>query len=307
MTNVAYIFPGQGAQTVGMGKELYDSSPEAKAIFDQADKVMDNGLLDVIFNGPQEKLTLTAYSQPAIVATSIAALKALEAHPKFQSITPKFTAGLSLGEYSALAAAGVFTLEDTLEVIKHRSAFMDEACKLQAGKMAAIIGFEKEKLEQICQQTGAEIANFNSLQQIVITGHAEKVEKACELIKEAGAKNVVPLAVSGAFHSSLMQPAAEKFVEVLKTANISTPPIPVISNVDANPATDTEIIRSNLAKQITSSVQWVSAIQYMAGQGITDFLEIGPGRVLSGLMRKTDRNLKVYNIQKPEDIEALPF
>ncbi|MDZ4241841.1 MAG: ACP S-malonyltransferase, partial [Candidatus Omnitrophota bacterium] len=187
-----------------MGKEFYDSSSPAREVFDRADQVLKNGLRDVIFNGPAEKLTATAYCQPGIFTFSMAALKALEAHPKYKNYTVKFTAGLSLGEYSALAAAGNLSFEDTLRLVERRSALMEEATKMNKGSMAAIIGFDKDKLVEICQKTGAEVANFNSPKQIVITGHAAKVEEACKLIKEAGAKTVIPLDVSGAFHSSLM-------------------------------------------------------------------------------------------------------
>lgn len=288
-----------------MGKEFYDSSPQAKEIFDTAEKILKNGLLDATFNGPQEKLTSTAYCQPAILTFSIAALKAFEAHPKFKSITPRFSAGLSLGEYSALIAAGALSFEDGLRLVERRSFFMEEACKLSKGKMAAIIGFNKEQLEKICQETGAEIANYNSPEQIVITGHGEKVEKAGEIIKNEGARSVIFLDVSGAFHSSLMRPAAEKFSLELKKVKFMTPSFHVISNVNALPQENPAAIAGNLARQITSSVMWEQSVLYMAQNGVADFFEIGPGTVLKGLMRKIDPSLKVYNIQRPEDIETL--
>ena len=306
MNNVALIFPGQGAQKVGMGKEFYDSSPAARAVFDKAESILKNGLCDCIFNGPQEKLTLTAYCQPAIFTFSIAALKALEAHPKFKNIKPQFTAGLSLGEYSALVAAGAVSFEDALRLVKRRSFFMEEGEKLEKGAMAAIIGFDAAQLREICAKTGAQIANFNSPEQIVITGHAEKVTAACESIKTEGAKAVIPLDVSGAFHSTLMAPAAKKFTEELKKFILNPARFPVLSNVDAKPETNPAKIRENLGLQITSSVQWVLTVENMARQGIETFLEIGPGTVLKGLIRKINPALKVYNIQKPEDIEGLP-
>lgn len=307
ITNIALIFPGQGAQYVGMGKEFYVSSPAAKAVFDEADQILKNRFLDVVFNGPAEKLTATAYSQPAILTFSIAALKAFQSHPKFQKISVKFVAGLSLGEYSALAASGALSFADTLRLVERRSFFMEEATKSPAGKMAAIIGFDKDQLIEICKKTGVEVANFNSPKQIVITGQAAKVEEACRLIKEAGAKTVIPLEVSGAFHSSLMRPAAEKFVTVLEQVKIGTPAVPVVSNVDGRPAADASEIRKKLAQQITSSVQWVSSIQYMAAHGVKDFIEIGPGKVLSGLIKRIDPELKTYNIEKPEDVLSLPI
>lgn len=289
-----------------MGREFYESSPQAKAVFDTADAVLNNGLKDVIFEGPQEKLTSTAFCQPAILTMSIAALKGLQAHPKYQDISPKFTAGLSLGEYSALAAAEAFSLEDTLKLVERRSFFMEEATKNSSGKMAAIIGLEKDKIIEICEKTGAEIANFNSPQQIVITGHADKVEAASQMFRESGAKSVIPLDVSGAFHSSLMQPAAEKFVNELEKVSVNAPRCPVISNVNGLPEEAAEDIRTNLARQITSSVQWVDSIVYMKKQGVTTFIEIGPGKVLKGLIRRIDPALNVYNIESPNDIEKLP-
>jgi [acyl-carrier-protein] S-malonyltransferase len=307
MANVALIFPGQGAQKIGMGKEFFDSSPEAKAIFQKADRILKNNLCSVTFEGPQEKLTSTAYCQPAILTFSIAALEALKNHPKFKNITPKFSAGLSLGEYSALIAAGALSFEEGLRLVERRSFFMEEVTRQTQGKMAAVIGFDSGRLQEICRQTGAEIANFNSLEQIVITGEASKVEAACEVIRREGAKNVIMLDVSGAFHSGLMEPAVAPFQVELKMAHIHTPQFAVFSNVDAYPEKNPEKIRSNLAKQITSSVQWVATVQKIAAEGVTDFLEIGPGKVLKGLIRRIDSNLKVYNIEKPEDIKTLPF
>ena len=307
MINAAFVFPGQGAQYVGMGKEFYETSPQAKSIFDEAGQILQNDFLDVVFNGPTEKLIATAYCQPGILTFSLAALSVFRAHPKFQNINVKFTAGLSLGEYSALAASGALSFADTIRLVERRGAFMEEATRLNAGKMAAVIGFDRDQLIGICKETGAEVANFNSPKQIVITGHAQNVEEACRRIKEAGAKTVIPLEVSGAFHSSLMRPAAEKFAVVLKDVKINVPSIPVVSNVDGKPSSDPEETRKKLAQQITSSVQWVNSIQYMAGQGVTDFIEIGPGRVLTGLIKRIDSNLKLHNIEKPEDVLNLPF
>lgn len=303
---VALIFPGQGAQHVGMGKEFYEASCAARAVFDQADAVIA-GLTGVIFNGPPEKLTSTKYCQPAIFTFSVAALKALEAHPQFKNITPCFACGLSLGEYSALTACGALSFEETLRLVERRSFFMEEAAKLNKGAMAAVIGIDKDRLLAICAETGAEVANFNSPEQIVITGGAENVARASQALQAQGARRVIPLDVSGAFHSSLMRPAAVQFEAELQNVVLRAPRFPLIGNVDGKPATAHEVIRRNLARQITSSVQWVDTIRYIAAQGVTHFLEVGPGNVLKGLIRKIDPALSVHNISKPDDIDKLPF
>ena len=303
--NVALIFPGQGAQKVGMGKEFYAASPAAKAIFDAADRILGKDLTNVIFNGPAEKLTATAYCQPGILTFSLAVLEAFRAHPKFKNVQPKFAAGLSLGEYTALAASGALSFEETLKLVAKRCAYMEEATKLHAGKMAAIIGMEKDKVVEVCRRTGAEVANFNSPAQIVITGHAAKVEAACEVFRQEGAKSVIPLDVSGAFHSSLMQPAADKFRVELQRIKLSKPSMSVVPNVNGRPADDPAVILKNLSNQITSSVQWVDTVTNIAKAGVDTFIEIGPGKVLCGLIKRIDRSLRTFNIETPADIDNL--
>ena len=306
MTDVALIFPGQGAQKPGMGREFYESSPVARDIFDRADRILGNDLSAVILNGPAERLTETAFCQPAILTFSIAAWEALRAHPKFRGLNVRFTAGLSLGEYSALTAGGSLDFSDGLKLVERRSFFMEEAGRLEQGGMAAIIGFDRGRLQEICSQTGAQVANYNAPDQIVITGRRKNVEEAGRLIKNEGARAVIPLEVSGAFHSSLMQPAAEKFEKELQKAAIRSAQIAVVSNVDALPHGSVEDIRKKLARQIVSSVQWEPSVRFMANQGVTQFIEIGPGKVLKGLIRKIDSNLKVFNVETPQDIEQLP-
>jgi len=315
--HAALIFPGQGAQRVGMGREFYETSEAARTIFDQADRLLGNDLKSVIFEGPPEKLTQTAFCQPAILTVSVAALKALQAHPQFQNLAVRFAAGLSLGEYSALVAAGALTFEDALRLVERRAFFMEEAARLAQGTMAAVIGFDRDRLLKICSETGAEVANFNSPEQIVITGGLEKVREACRRIQAEGptraedpargAKSVIPLEVSGAFHSSLMQPAARKFEGELKKVSFQSCRIPVVSNVHAQPHRDPDSIRRDLARQIVSSVRWEESVRTIASQGITDFIEIGPGKVLKGLVRRIDPSLRVCTIERPEDIEGLPF
>jgi len=307
MKNIALIFPGQGAQKVGMGKEFYDSCPAARTVFEKANAVLGVDLMHIIFNGPEEKLTATAFCQPAIFTMSMAALAAFRASDKVNGVSVKYTAGLSLGEYGAMYAAGVLSFEDSLKLIQQRGAFMDEAAKASSGKMAAVIGFDKDKLVAICREAGAEVANFNAPDQIVITGRAEAVLKATELLTAAGCRKVIPLDVAGAFHSSLMRAAADKFTGVLSSAPLQVTDIKVIANVNGRPQETAEDIRGNLARQIHSSVQWVDSVTFMAAQGITDLVEIGPGRVLKGLIRKIDPALNVHNIQTPDDITALPF
>lgn len=305
MIPISLIFPGQGAQKVGMGREFYETVPAAKAIFDAAQSILGNDLVDVIFNGPQEKLTLTAYCQPAIVAFSVAVLQALKQSEKFKNFNVKFAAGLSLGEYSALIACGGISFEDGIRLVQKRGAFMEQACKLEKGKMAAVIGFPKERLKEICLETGAQIANFNSPEQIVITGHAAKVEQAVSIIEREGAKNVVMLDVAGAFHSSLMSSAAEGFKKELASLKINPLNFPLVSNVTGKSVSDPDAIRENLPKQIVSSVLWEDSVRFMAQQGVTTFLELGPGKVLKGLIRRIDPGLTVYNIEKPADIEKI--
>ncbi|MDE2223263.1 MAG: ACP S-malonyltransferase [Candidatus Omnitrophica bacterium] len=304
MVDIALIFPGQGAQKVGMGLEFFQNSPQAKTIFEQADQICANGLMKAIFEGPEEKLTSTAYCQPAIFTMSVAALEAFKSHPKFKNYNVKFTAGHSLGEYAALYAAGVMSFSDALRLVQKRAACMEEAGRQNQGAMAAVIGFDAAKLIEICGRTGAEIANFNSNEQIVITGHKPKVEAAMEAIKAAGGQKIIPLAVSGAFHSSLMKSAADKFAVALKSISFRPSSVPVLSNVTGQPHAASEI-QANLAQQITSSVQWVKDVQFMAGNGVLQFIEIGPGKVLKGLIRRIDPNLTVSNIEKPQDLEAL--
>ncbi len=304
---VALIFPGQGAQKVGMGKEFYAQVPEAKQIFDKANEIIGGDLTRIMFEGPEEKLVSTACCQPAIFTMSMAALAAFRSSTKFGAVSVVYTAGLSLGEYSALCAAGSVSFEDCLRLIQKRGALMEEAAKANPGKMAAVIGFDLQKLVEICAASGAEIANFNAPDQVVITGAPSCVEKACGMIAAAGGRKVIPLDVSGAFHSSLMSSAAQKFALAVADVPFKVTDIRVVTNVNARPQATVEEIRLNLPRQICSSVQWVDSINFLSSQGVTDFIEIGPGRVLKGLLRKIDPALNVQNIQTPEDLAALLF
>jgi [acyl-carrier-protein] S-malonyltransferase len=298
---LAYIFPGQGAQFVGMGKDLYDNFPIAKNIFDKADKVLGFKISELCFNGPQDKLTSTENAQPAILITSIAALEALKEKSKLQ---PKFCAGLSLGEYSALVAAEVLSFEDAIYLVRKRGQFMEEAAKNNPGKMLSIIGLDRSKVEGICSETGCEIANLNCPGQVVISGTALTIQGAMESAKTQGAKHTILLQVSGAFHSSLMEEARAKLSVEIGKVKFDPPNIPIVSNVTAKSETDTEAIRKNLIKQVSSSTYWEDSIRYMVSQGVDCFLEIGPGVVLKGLNKRINPEIKTVNLGNIEQINT---
>ncbi len=302
--NIALIFPGQGSQKKGMGLEFFQQSPQARAVFEQADKICGMPLSQVIFEGPEEKLTSTAFCQPAILTMSAAALEAFKASPQYRPSAVKFTAGHSLGEYAALYAAGALKLEDALRLVQKRASLMEDAARKSQGSMAAVIGFDVQQLMEICRRTGAEIANFNSPEQIVISGPAPKVNAAMEAIKAAGGQKIIPLNVSGAFHSSLMTPAAEGFAALVKGMHWGPLQIPVLSNFTGKPH-DEAGLANHLAGQINGSVLWVKCVEYMISNGVKHFIEIGPGKVLKGLMRRIDPSVSVFNIEKPQDINAL--
>jgi len=311
---VAYLFAGQGAQYVGMGKDLYEAFPESKALFDKADKVLRFPLTKLLFEGPQQELTRTANCQPAILTVSIAALEAfkLRVTPRLRSgqasyelRTPSFTAGLSLGEYSALVAAGALTFEDAVYLVRRRGEFMEEEARKTPGKMLSVIGLDLGAIRQISAETNTEIANINCPGQIVISGGVEEIEKAKKQAEELGAKMTVFLEVSGAFHSSFMKEASFKLAKELEKIKINTPSMPVICNVSAKPADSAAEIKENLMKQVASSVLWEDSMKFILSKGVRNFIEFGPGKVLKGLMRRIDANAQVVNIEKKDDILAL--
>jgi [acyl-carrier-protein] S-malonyltransferase len=301
--NTAFVFPGQGAQYVGMGVEIADRYPEAKVLYNRASNVLGFDLLQMCRDSSPELLQQTENAQPAIFVTNLACLAAA----KTQFPEPTFLAGLSLGEYSALVAADVIEFEDAVFLVQQRAIFMQEASMNRDTKMAAIIGLNADIVEAICQQVKAtgvcQPTNYNTPNQTVIGGDARAVEQAIALAEQAGATKVVQLAVSGAFHTPLMQSAAQRLAGILATINICTPRIPVISNVTAQPITTAEHIRSLLIHQITLPVQWVTSIQHLVNHGVDTFIEFGPGKTISGLVKRNFIQAKTLNVENSASMD----
>lgn len=303
MKRVAFMFPGQGSQTIGMGKAFYDAYPEIKDMFQEADDVLDFSLTDIMFNGPKETLTATENAQPALLLTSIAIHSLLLK----SEVQPVMAVGHSLGEYSALVAAGAISLEDAVQLVASRGKLMEEAFPSGKGAMAAVLGLSVEKVEETLHALETEeivdLANINCPGQIVISGTKEGIDQASGALKEAGAKRVLPLNVSGPFHSRLMQAANEKFSEKLENISISDANIPVYANVTATPVTEHEEIKGLLIKQLYSPVRFEESIRNMIDKGVDAFVEVGTGKVLSGLVKKIDRKVPTFAIQDPESME----
>ncbi|MFH1479018.1 MAG: ACP S-malonyltransferase [Candidatus Omnitrophota bacterium] len=302
---VAYTFPGQGAQYVGMGKDLYGSSPEARSIFDKAEEILPEvGIKKLSFEGPIEDLTSTKNSQVTILVTSIACLEYLKAKIGSE-LEIVACAGLSLGELTSLVAAGSISFEDAVKLVRTRGELMEEASINNPGSMASIIGLDIAKLKEVCQKSGAEIANLNCPGQVVISGKKKCVDDAMKLANESGAKKSILLNVSGAFHSSLMKEASEKFRIELEKVEFFKPAINVVANVTGDVESTPEEIRENLVKQLYSPVLWEDCVKKISSMGVSTFFEIGPGKVLKGLIKRIDPGLKVVNIEKSEGIKNL--
>ncbi|RAR45109.1 ACP S-malonyltransferase [Paenibacillus sp. MDMC362] len=306
MGKTAFIFPGQGAQSVGMGKDAYDAVPAARDLFLTADEQLGFPLSSIIFNGPDEDLKQTVNTQPALLATSLAYLEAIRG----KGIEPDYVAGHSLGEYSALVCAGVLSFEEAVSIVRARGEYMEAAVPGGQGAMAAVLGADREALSALCKSITAEghvveLANMNCPGQIVISGSAEGVAAASERVKEAGGKRAIPLEVSGPFHSTLMKEAANRLADKLEQAAFNTPSVPVVANVTARPVEDAAAIRGLLVEQVYSPVLWHDSVEWMITQGVDTFVEIGPGSVLSGLIKKIDKSVKVINVNSLDSVSSL--
>ncbi len=305
MSKIAFLFPGQGSQAVGMMKDLYEQYACVKEVFNEADEALGFSMTDLIAKGPEEDLRLTYNTQPAILTASVAAMKVLNENGVF----PDVAAGHSLGEYSALVCAGAMSFADAVRTVRKRGQFMQEAVPVGKGAMAAIIALDTDTIKTICadveKRTGKAVqaVNFNCPGQVVIAGATEAVQEAADLMKKAGAKRAMMLAVSAPFHSTLMQPAADRLKEVLDTITIHDAKIPVMANINAKSETKASEIRENLVQQAAHPVLWEDSVRAMMADGVDTYIEVGPGKVLTGMLRKIDRSLKGENVEDPASLE----
>lgn len=287
----AYVFPGQGSQAVGMGKDIYENSAEARALFEQANEILGFRITDIMFAGTPEELKETKVTQPAVFLHSVILAKAL-------GVKPDAVAGHSLGEFSALVVAGALSFEDGLKLVSKRAMAMQRCCEQQPGGMAAVLGLDDKSVEEVCASVDGVVvgANYNCPGQLVISGANEAVDEACVKLKEAGARRALRLPVGGAFHSPLMEPARQELEAAIAEANFMPPSCPVYQNVDAQPYTDAEAIKRNLIAQLTAPVRWTQIVEKMVGDGVTEFTEVGPGTVLQGLVTKVSKEVKAESV-----------
>jgi [acyl-carrier-protein] S-malonyltransferase len=304
-SKIAYVFPGQGSQKIGMGADLYNTYSSAREIFDEADTALGFPLSRLCFEGPEEELIKTKNVQPAILVTSIACLKAAHQNSNETQPLPSFVAGHSLGEYTALVAANVLSLSDAVTLVRERGRLMYEAGQKNPGSMLAIIGLDEEVIKNICFHSKTEISNINCPGQIIISGAIDALAEANKLAKIKGTRRLIPLKVSGAFHSALMEPIIAEFSEILSRVVFQPPTIPIIANVTAQPLTNIDSIKEELLKQLRNCIQWQKSVEYMMNNGVTAFYEIGPGKVLSGLVRRINPELQTFNMSGIEDITQL--
>jgi len=300
--NTALLFAGQGAQTVGMGRDLCEKYPASRQVFARANAVLGRDLQQICFEGPESVLTQTDNAQPGIFVTSLACWAALQA--EVPDLTFAAAAGLSLGELTALTAAGAFSFEDGLHIVQARGRFMQEACAATNGAMASIIGLDDTVLEQVCRETDVDLANLNCPGQTVISGDKEKIARAVELAKTKGAKRAIPLTVAGAYHSRLMATAQHNFASLLAGVPVRDPVALVVSNVTGRPAQSADETKKLLVRQITSAVRWTDSMRWLIGQGFTRFIELGPGTVLTGLMKRIDKNVEMLNVSDCASLAA---
>ena len=303
---VAYLFPGQGAQAVGMGKELYDRSPAARSVFHEVDMALGRPLSKLLFHGPEEDLKQTINAQPAIMAVSLACLSAMQ-----ESLDPEVLpqpivmAGHSLGEYTALAAAGVLDVAETADLVNTRGQLMQEACDQSDGTMAAILGLDEMTLAEIARETGVFVSNINTAEQIVISGERMGVAQAMDLASARGAKKVIPLRVGGAFHSNLMEPAKAGLLDAINKLDFRDPQVPIVGNYTGEPLTTGDQVKQELMSQICGCVQWKRSIDYMVTSGVHDFIEIGPGKALSGMVKRINKSASISNVADFDSIMRL--
>jgi [acyl-carrier-protein] S-malonyltransferase len=302
--SLAWVFPGQGSQKVGMGRALFEAFPESRAVFDQADATLGKPLSRLCFEGPEDQLQLTANTQPAILTTSVAAARALAS----RGVAPQWVAGHSLGEYAALVTAGVLALGDAVAAVRRRGQYMQEAVPVGQGAMAAILALGLEAVEQACREAAqgqvVSPANINSPGQVVIAGHVEAVDRASELCRKAGAKRAVRLPVSAPFHCALMMPAQERLAADLGRIEFQEARVPVVNNVDARAVRTAAAARDGLVRQVSAPVRWQPSVELLVREGVDTFVELGPGTVLSGLVKKIDKGVRVLNVEDPASLEA---